>query len=372
MTFLDPDGPPVSGIGAAYRSGTAAVDVDTASQPAQTWWQRRGGNVPAAPAGDVVRVASPSPDAPAQPPAPSEADKTMHPAYLIEPPDVLWLEPVRVVPRPTYRIEDADVLAIQVAEDAAGRPISGRFGVRPDGTVHLGPTCGTVNVGGQTLEQAAETVRLHLAHVLREPQVAVALADFRGVQQTRGPRRVDADGAIDLGSYGRVSVAGLTLPQAKEAVERQLAKYLLNPEVSVAVTAPNSKVFYVILDGGVFGQQVFRFPVTGNDTVLDAVSRVSGRGPLASTPRVWLARPLPAARGSYQILPVRWHAMVAAGDTSTNYQLFPGDRVYVKASFPVAFHNYLEQMMAPVGQFFTGTLPDTDAAAAAPANNRGS
>ena len=32
----------------------------------------------------------------------------------------------------------------------------------------------------------------------------------------------------------------------------------------------NSKLYYVILDGGGAGQQVVRLPVTGNETVLDA------------------------------------------------------------------------------------------------------
>lgn len=352
------EGPPVTSIGAAYRSTSVAVNPQTATEPAQTWWQRRGN--------DVVQASSLSTEKPAADALadrlPTEKDKSVHPAYMIEPPDVLLLEPVHLVPRPGYRLEPSDVLAIQVAEGSSSRPISGRFHVRSDGTVHLGPTCGTVRVGGSTLAQAAETIRVHLSHVLREPQVAVGLAHFHGMEQLTGQRRVGSDGTIALGSYGNVSVTGLSVQQARQAIERHLAKQLLNPEVSVSVAATNSKVFYLILDGGMFGQQVLRMPLSGNETVLDAVSRVHGRWPMSASSTIWLARPVPARR-SYQILPVRWQQTVAAGETTTNYQLFPGDRLYVKTSFPAAFHNYLEQTWASVEEFFNGPELPTEAPA---------
>jgi polysaccharide export outer membrane protein len=384
LSLLD-DGPPVALIGASYRTGAVTVNPDAALEPAQTWWQRRGASPAAAPptTGDVVRVANKSTDTPGAdavtathevaavaPPVPGERAKIVHPTYVIESPDVLALEPVRIVPRPNYHIEPSDVLAVQAAEGASGWPISGRFCVRADGTVHLGSTCGTVRLAGQTLEQAAETVRVHLSHVLHEPQTAVALADFRGVRQTRGLHRVAADGSITLGTYGNVKVAGLDPQQAKEAVERHLSKYLLNPEVSVSVAAANSKAFYVIQDGGVFGLQVFRFPSTGSDTVLDAVCQIQGSGPMTGLSNVWLARP-DGQRG-YRILPVHWQELAAGGDSAVNFRLYPGDRVYVKACFPVALQNYLGQVFAPVEDFFRGSLLQTDPADAGAAKNRGS
>ena len=47
--------------------------------------------------------------------------------------------------------------------------------------------------------------------------------------------------------------------------------------------------------------------------------------------RIWVARPTPANHACNQILPVDWLAITQGGSTRTNYQLFPGDRVYVKA-----------------------------------------
>ena len=65
--------------------------------------------------------------------------------------------------------------------------------------------------------------------------------------------------------------------------------------------AYNSKVYYVITEGAGFGDNVRRLPITGNETVLDAISQVQGFSRLSSK-NIWIARPSPA--GCDQILPV--------------------------------------------------------------------
>ncbi len=315
-----------------------------------------GDPVPVGPAGGMDPGCGGPGDGTAGGPVPTEKQMTTHPAYVIEPPDILYIDAIRIIPKPPYRIEPLDVLLIQVAETLPNQPIAGPFSVAPDGSVNLGFSYGSVRVAGLTLEQAAAVIRNQLARVLRDPQVAVALAQFRGVQQTRGEHLVAQDGTITLGTYGCVNVTGLNLCQAKAVIERHLSQYLLNPEISLSVAAYNSKVFYIIIDGGGFGQQVFRFPITGNETVLDALSQINGLPPIASKKKMWLARPAPDCKSCYQILPINWLAIVQAGDTTTNYQLFPGDRIYVKANPLLAFNNYLGQFLAPIEQLFGATL----------------
>jgi polysaccharide export outer membrane protein len=289
-------------------------------------------------------------------PMPRELQKTYLPPYVIEPPDVLFIDAIRIVPRPPYIIEPLDVLLIQVSETLLNQPINGPFPVAPDGTVNLGYSYGQVRVAGRTLEQAAALIERHLRAKIREPQVAVALAQFRGVQQTRGEHLVSMDGTITLGTYGCVPVVGLTIKEAKCAIEKHLSRYLLNPEISLSMLAYNSKVYYVIIDGGGYGQQVFRFPITGNETVLDAISQINGLPPIASKRRIWVARPTPCKNGCYEILPVNWQVITQAGDTCTNYQLLPGDRVFVKANPLIAFNNYLTQVLLPIENLFGATI----------------
>ncbi|MFM7151365.1 MAG: polysaccharide biosynthesis/export family protein [Gemmataceae bacterium] len=278
---------------------------------------------------------------------PTEKAKTSLPPYVIEPPDILFLDPIKLVPRPPYLVGPLDILLIRVADPLPNQPIEGTYTVTPDGTINLGYNYGQVPVTGLSLDEIEVAIRRRLSRVLTNPQVAVGLAQFRGVQQTRGEHLVRPDGTISLGSYGCVYVAGLTLNQAKVAIERHLGQYLQEPELSVDVFAYNSKVYYVITDGAGFGMQVFRFPVTGNETVLDAISNIQGLPAVASRKKIWVARPGPANHPCSQILPVDWLAIAEGGATTTNYQIFPGDRIYLQSDPLIKMDNMLAKVLAP-------------------------
>ena len=51
---------------------------------------------------------------------------------------------------------------------------------------------------------------------------------------------------------------------------------------------------------------------------------------------IWVARPAPGDCGQDQILPVNWDAIAHGGITDTNYQILPGDRVYIATTALVA------------------------------------
>src|SRR5262249_10913577 len=158
------------------------------------------------------------------------------------------IDTLRMVPKPPYTVQPLDVLVIRVAEPPLpGQPIEGTYTVGPDGTINLGFSYGLVRVTGLTVVEIERAIRQQLIGMgISNPQIAVGLAQFRGVQQARGQHLVRMDGTINLGSYGCVYVAGLTLAQVKVAIERHLSQYVLDPEISVDVYAYNSKYYYVI------------------------------------------------------------------------------------------------------------------------------
>jgi polysaccharide export outer membrane protein len=153
-----------------------------------------------------------------------------------------------------------------------------------------------------------------------------------------GPFLVRPDGTVGLGFWGSVKAAGLTLDEAKTAVRDALIQArpaLLNTAnlvVTVEIQASNSKRYYVIADQGGYGEQVFPFPLTGNKTVLDAITDVFGLSEIAGKGEVSLSRPAPKPGQPRQTLPVDWKAITQDGVTTTNYQLQPGDRLYVKSA----------------------------------------
>jgi protein involved in polysaccharide export with SLBB domain len=293
-------------------------------------------------------------------PIPHELDKVSLPLYVIEPPDILLIDTVRITPLPPYHVEPMDVLQVQVAEPLPNQPISGMFPVTPEGGINLGAPYGVVKIAGMTLDEAEAAVKKQLGRYLKNPQVSVTLAQTHGLQQTRGEHLVRPDGTIGLGTYGYVYVTGMTIPQAKEAIENHLSHFLLRPEISLDVFAYNSKVYYIITDGAGFGEQVYRMPITGNETVLDALSQIYGLPAVASRKRIWVARPAPACYSCDQVLPVDWKAITQGGSTGTNYQIFPGDRIYVKADCLIWIDNTLAKILAPVERIFGVTLLGTE------------
>lgn len=296
---------------------------------------------------------------------PTETSMESLPEYIIAPPDVLLIDAVRLVPRPPYRIAPLDALVIQVQlfgkddrreQLIPGQPIAGIYRVEPEGSVNLGFDYGSVLLAGKTVPDARDTLKAFLGKRFKvEFDVLVELAESRAMQQIRGEHLVQPDGRVTLGIYGRVPVVGMTIEAARDAIQKHLSKFVLEPEISLDVAGFNSKVYYVIynLDGA--GESVARLPMTGNETVLDALAELKGLPGGTSKYRIWLARPA-SGNGTCQVLPVDYLSITRGGSTDTNYQLLPGDRVFVGVDPFVAVDGYLAKVTSPIERVFGGIL----------------
>ncbi|MFO0850531.1 MAG: polysaccharide biosynthesis/export family protein [Gemmataceae bacterium] len=144
-----------------------------------------------------------------------------------------------------------------------------------------------------------------------------------------GDQTVLPDGTIDLGRYGRPVVAGKTVPQIEAEVQQLISARLKKEEqefgqVQVRLVNRASKVFYVL--GEVNGPG--SFPLAGRETVLDGILAAGGLTRQASARNIILSRPT-APDGCRVVMAVCYNDIVQLGDTATNYQLQPGDRIYV-------------------------------------------
>lgn len=215
---------------------------------------------------------------------PTELSKTSLPPYVVEPPDLLIVEVLETLP---------------------GRPISGERLVRPDGTVSLG-FYGDVYVTGLTLDQIKAKIVLHLRHWLTDNALGLYEEDpSDGKQKLIAPEKSSAV-FVDVGSY-------------------------------------NSKMYYVQGDVVVTG----RFPITGNEDVLSAINAANGLMPTAAPSNIRLVRPAPPGACCEQILPINLAAIISGGDTTTNYQLMPGDRIVVYRDPIVRATVFIDRLAAP-------------------------
>ena len=215
------------------------------------------------------------------------------PAYRIEPPDVIQVELMKLVPKPPYRVETYDVLQVVVVGTLPDQPIAGPYMVDAEGAVDLGPAYGKVQVVGMTVDESGQAIQAHLAVSLRYPEVSVQLLQASNIPEVNGTYIVGPDGTVNLRAYGRVHLAGKTLDEAKLVIEQRLSETLASPVVWVDIASYNSKVYYVITEGAGMGDNVLSVPVTGNETVLDAVGQIQGLSQLSSK-NIWIAARLPA------------------------------------------------------------------------------
>lgn len=136
---------------------------------------------------------------------------------------------------------------------------------------------------------------------------------------------VEPDGTIDLGLYGRPIVAGKTLAQV-EAQVREIVKAREKQAVplTVRLIGQPGGVYYVFGEVNAPGS----FPITGRETVIDGVVAAGGLTRRASSGNMVLSRPS-VPDGCRVVFPVCFQHIVQLGDTTTNYQLQPGDRIFV-------------------------------------------
>lgn len=136
---------------------------------------------------------------------------------------------------------------------------------------------------------------------------------------------VEPDGTIDLGQYGVLRVAGKTVLQIEAEVNHLVASRTPGAGfIDVRLVNRESKKFYVAGEVNAPGS----FPFTGEETVFDAVTAAGGLTEKASRWDIILSRPTPP-NGCRIILAVNYWDILQLGDTTTNYKLLPGDRVYV-------------------------------------------
>jgi polysaccharide export outer membrane protein len=223
---------------------------------------------------------------------------------------------------PDYIVEPPDLVLVEVLEALPGRPISGERLVRPDGKISLG-FYGEVYVAGLTIAEVKEKIILHLRKYISDETLGLIEID----EETLEPRK-DREGKL--------------IPKDPRDSDR----------VFVDVTAYNSKNYYVLGDVLLPG----RLPITGNETVLDALNYSGGLLPTAAPQNIRLVRPAPPGACCEQVLPVNLAAITSGGDPTTNYQLMPGDRIVVYRDPIVRFTVFLDRLVAPFQAVVGSTL----------------
>ena len=146
-----------------------------------------------------------------------------------------------------------------------------------------------------------------------------------------GDQPVLPDGTINLGRYGHLLVAGKTVLEIEGMVKGAVVAQTKDEKdtkeigfISVRLVSRQSKVFYVLGEVNAPGS----FQLNGRETVLDALMAAGGLTERASPNNIVLSRPSKPDH-CRTVLPVCYDQIVQLGDSTTNYQIAPGDRIFV-------------------------------------------
>jgi polysaccharide biosynthesis/export protein len=146
--------------------------------------------------------------------------------------------------------------------------------------------------------------------VWKEPEASVAAVVVR------------PDGRISLPLAKEVAVSGLTLRQTETVIATRLAEFIHGVDVTVIVTAINSKKIYMI--GGVKKEGPLAY--TYRMTVLQAIAEAGGLTEYAKRKKIYV---LHAENGQEYRLPFDYDEVVKGKKTDQNIQLSAGDTVFV-------------------------------------------
>ncbi len=132
---------------------------------------------------------------------------------------------------------------------------------------------------------------------------------------------VRPDGMISLPLLGDVKADGKTPLQLADDVTAKLKKYVQDPNVTVTLTAMNSKKVYLIGEIGKTGP----IDMTSGMTLLQAIATAGGLTPYANTKKIYILR---TVGGKQQKIFVHYKQALK-GDESFNLPLNPDDTIVV-------------------------------------------
>jgi polysaccharide export outer membrane protein len=140
--------------------------------------------------------------------------------------------------------------------------------------------------------------------------------------------RVNTNGTVALPLIGSIKIGGMTLIDAQAGIEAKLAKFLVNPQVSLFIEEYGNKTIFVM--GEVQKPGSYPIPTESRITVLEAISTAGGFTPVAAQDRARVLRYVNGASVTYNI---NIKEITQQGQKEKDMVLEPNDIVYVPQSF---------------------------------------
>ena len=133
---------------------------------------------------------------------------------------------------------------------------------------------------------------------------------------------VRPDGRISIPLIHDIQAAGLTPMALAADIREKLKKYIADPQVTVVVTAINSKRVYLLGEIARPGA----YPLLPDQTVLQAIANGGGFSQFASLNKIYVLR---NEGGKQTKLPFNYRQVIKGDKPEENIMLQPGDTIVV-------------------------------------------
>jgi polysaccharide export outer membrane protein len=162
---------------------------------------------------------------------------------------------------------------------------------------------------------ALENYRIGCGDVLqisvwKEPDASVAAAVVR------------PDGRISMPLLKEVAVAGMTSGEVEQAITEKLSKLMASADVTVVVSAINSKKIYIV--GGVRREGPLAYGY--RMTIMQAITEAGGPNEYAHRKKIYVLR---TVGGKEYQLPFNYDEVIKGEKMEQNVALVPGDVIIV-------------------------------------------
>lgn len=154
--------------------------------------------------------------------------------------------------------------------------------------------------------------------------------EMLGAPETRTTAQIGPDGKIYFSLLPGLDIWGLTLPETKAYLEKELSRYQNSPRVAVTLRAVGSKQVWLL--GRLNKPGVY--PIIGPTSLLEAIAEAGGtsraESQITSAELSDLRHSFVVRKGEF--VPVNFDRLLRHGDMSQNIYLQAGDFVYVPFS----------------------------------------
>ena len=229
---------------------------------------------------------------------------------------------LQMQPLDQYLVAVGDTLFVETVNFDASIRLPGDQTVKPDGSISLG-RFGNVHVASRPVDDIEQEIKSRIADQIRAEMT----------QSFDREQREPTDAAIktiasridkSLTANGANVLRQEETPE--EILEQQISQKIRENEVTVRLINWDSKRYYVLGEVNSPGAYDFK----GNETVLDGILEAGGLNGRSNRHQILISRPTEC--GSCRIVAtVCYDQIVQLGDASTNYQLQPGDRIFVSS-----------------------------------------